>query len=212
MISPAAFIPVAEASGLIVPIGTWVLEHACKLAATLKENLSVAVNISPAQFTSGKLVDAVSAVLAKSGLAASRLELEITESSLLEKTSETLQILKSLKELGVSIVLDDFGTGYSGLGYLNSFPFDKIKIDRSFVKDLGTRQKSRELVRAAVNIGQSLGLVTLAEGIETQDQLEFLRGLGCLQGQGYLFSPAMPESQISDALLLHGSAGRKAIA
>jgi EAL domain-containing protein (putative c-di-GMP-specific phosphodiesterase class I) len=212
MISPAAFIPVAEASGLIVPIGTWVLEHACKLAATLKENLSVAVNISPAQFKSGKLVDSVSAALAKSGLAASRLELEITESSLLEKTSETLQILKSLKELGVSIVLDDFGTGYSGLGYLNSFPFDKIKIDRSFVKDLGTRQKSRELVRAAVNIGQSLGLVTLAEGIETQDQLEFLRGLGCLQGQGYLFSPAMPESQISDALLLHGSAGRKAIA
>ena len=209
MISPAAFIPIAESSGMIVPIGTWVLEQSCKLAATLQKNLSVAVNISPTQFKSGNLAAAVSAALKKSGLPAHRLELEITESSLLEKTSETLQILKSLKELGVSIALDDFGTGYSGLGYLNSFPFDKIKIDRSFVKDLGTMRKSRELVRAAVNIGHSLGLVTLAEGIETQEQLEFLRSLGCHQGQGYLFSPAIPAGEIADGLKLKSNLGSK---
>jgi EAL domain-containing protein (putative c-di-GMP-specific phosphodiesterase class I) len=212
MISPADFIPIAESSGMIVPIGNWVLEQSCKLATTLQKNLSVAVNISPVQFKSGKLVDAVSAALGKYGLAAHRLELEITESLLLEKSSETLDILKSLKELGVSIALDDFGIGYSGLGYLNSFPIDKIKIDRSFIKDLGSKPRSKELVRAAVNIGHSLGLMTLAEGIETQEQLGILRALGCQQGQGFLFSPAIPASQIGDALLLHGSAGRKAIA
>ncbi|MDO8352935.1 MAG: EAL domain-containing protein, partial [Aestuariivirga sp.] len=129
MISPADFIPIAESSGMIVPMGNWVLEQSCKLAATLQKKLSVAVNISPAQFKSGKLVDVVSAALKKYGLAAHRLELEITESLLLEKSSETLAVLKSLKELGVVIALDDFGTGYSGLGYLNSFPIDKIKID-----------------------------------------------------------------------------------
>ena len=141
MISPADFIPIAESSGMIVPIGNWVLEQSCKLAATLQKNLSVAVNISPAQFKSGKLVDVVSAALRKYGLAPHRLELEITESLLLEKSSETLDVLKSLKELGVVIALDDFGTGYSGLGYLNSFPIDKIKIDRSFIKDLGMQAK-----------------------------------------------------------------------
>ena len=141
MISPAAFIPIAESSGMIVPMGNWVLEQSCKLAATLQKNLSVAVNISPAQFKSGKLVEVVSAALRKYGLAAHRLELEITESLLLEKSSETLDVLKSLKELGVVIALDDFGTGYSGLGYLNSFPIDKIKIDRSFIKDLGVEAK-----------------------------------------------------------------------
>jgi len=212
MISPAAFIPIAESSGLIVPIGNWVLEQSCKLAATWRKNLSVAVNISPAQFKSGKLVDVVCAALAKYGLAPHRLELEITESLLLEKSSETLEVLRSLKELGVVIALDDFGTGYSGLGYLNSFPIDKIKIDRSFIKDLGSKPRSKELVRAAINIGHSLGLMTLAEGIETPEQLGILRALGCQHGQGFLFSPAIPASQIGDALLLHGTPGRKAIA
>jgi diguanylate cyclase (GGDEF)-like protein/PAS domain S-box-containing protein len=212
MVSPADFIPIAESCGLIVPIGNWVLEQSCKLASTWRKNLSVAVNISPAQFKSGKLVDVVCAALAKHGLAPHRLELEITESLLLEKSSETLEVLRNLKDLGVVIALDDFGTGYSGLGYLNSFPIDKIKIDRSFIKDLGSKSRSKELVRAAVNIGHSLGLMTLAEGIETQEQLGILRALGCQQGQGFLFSPAIPASQISDALLLHGSAGRKAIA
>jgi EAL domain-containing protein (putative c-di-GMP-specific phosphodiesterase class I) len=212
MISPADFIPIAESSGMIVPIGNWVLEQSCKLATTLQKNLSVAVNISPVQFKSGKLVDAVSAALGKHGLAAHRLELEITESLLLEKSSETLDILKSLKELGVSIALDDFGTGYSGLGYLNSFPIDKIKIDRSFIKDLGCKPRSKELVRAAINMGHSLGLMTLAEGIETQEQLDILRALGCQQGQGFLFSPGIPASQINDALLLHGNPNHRAIA
>ena len=205
MIPPSAFIPVAESSGLIVPIGAWVLEQSCKLATLLQENLTIAVNISPAQFKSGKLVEVVSGALEKSGLAADRLELEITESCLLEKTSETLQILKDLKELGVSIALDDFGTGYCGLGYLSSFPFDKIKIDQSFVKDVETTRKSAEIFRAVINIGHSLGLVTLAEGIETKEQLEFLRALGCQQGQGFLFSPAIPASEIPAALKLKGN-------
>ena len=150
--------------------------------------------------------------LKKYGLAPHRLELEITESLLLEKSSETLDILKSLKELGVVIALDDFGTGYSGLGYLNSFPIDKIKIDRSFTKDLGIKPRSRELVRAAINMGHSLGLMTLAEGIETQEQLDILRALGCQHGQGFLFSPAIPAGRISDALLLHGNPNHRAIA
>lgn len=212
MISPADFIPIAESSGMIVPMGNWVLEQSCRLAATLQKKLSVAVNISPAQFKSGKLVDVVAAALKKYALAPHRLELEITESLLLEKSSETLDVLKSLKELGVVIALDDFGTGYSGLGYLNSFPIDKIKIDRSFIKDLGCKPRSKELVRAAINIGHSLGLMTLAEGIETQEQLDILRGLGCQQGQGFLFSRGIPASQINDALLLHGNPNHRAIA
>ncbi len=212
MISPAAFIPIAESSGMIVPMGNWVLEQSCRLAATLQKNLAIAVNISPAQFKSGKLVEVVSAALIKYGLAAHRLELEITESLLLEKSSETLGVLKSLKELGVVIALDDFGTGYSGLGYLNSFPIDKIKIDRSFIKDLGVEPRSRELVRAAINMGHSLGLMTLAEGIETKEQLAILRSLGCQHGQGFLFSPAIPADRISGALLLQGTANRRAIA
>ena len=212
MISPADFIPIAESSGMIVPMGNWVLEQSCRLAATLQKKLSIAVNISPAQFKSGKLVDVVSGALKKYALAPHRLELEITESLFLEKSSETLDILKSLKELGVVIALDDFGTGYSGLGYLNSFPIDKIKIDRSFIKNLGIEPRSKELVRAAINMGHSLGLLTLAEGIETQEQLEILRALGCQHGQGFLFSPAIPAGQINDKLLLHGNPNHRAIA
>jgi diguanylate cyclase (GGDEF)-like protein/PAS domain S-box-containing protein len=212
MISPAAFIPIAESSGMIVPMGNWVLDQSCKLAATLHKKLSVAVNISPAQFKSGKLVDVVSAALKNHGLPAHRLELEITESLLLEKSSETFDVLKSLKDLGVVIALDDFGTGYSGLGYLNSFPIDKIKIDRSFIKSLGIEPRSKELVRAAINMGHSLGLMTLAEGIETEEQLEILRALGCQHGQGFLFSPGIPASQIDDRLLLHGNPNHRAIA
>jgi EAL domain-containing protein (putative c-di-GMP-specific phosphodiesterase class I) len=170
------------------------------VATTLNEDLTMAVNISPAQFKSGKLVEAVFTAIAKSGLAAHRLELEITESCLLERTSENLEILTDLKALGVSIALDDFGTDYCGLGYLGSFPFDKIKIDQCFVRDVDTTKKSAEIFRAVINIGQSLGLVTLAEGIETKEQLAFLRTLGCRQGQGFLFSPAIPADEIAAAL------------
>ncbi|MBZ0262444.1 MAG: EAL domain-containing protein [Hyphomicrobiales bacterium] len=205
MIPPSAFIPIAESSGMIVAIGTWVLEQSCQLATTWKKNLSIAVNVSPAQFKSGKLVAIIAAALEKSGLAAHRLELEITESVLLEKSSETLEILKSLKNLGVSIALDDFGIGYSGLGYLNSFPIDKIKIDQSFIRDIGIKSKAVELIRAAINIGQSLGIETLAEGIETKEQLEILQTLGCQLGQGFLFSRAIPAGDIADALKLKGN-------
>ena len=205
MIPPLDFIPIAESSGMIVPIGAWVLNQTCQLATTLQENLSIAVNVSPVQFKSGKLVEAVAAALRKSGLAAHRLELEITESILLENSSETLSILTSLKGLGVSIALDDFGTGYSGLGSLNNFPIDKIKIDRSFVKELGTKPKSVELIRAAINIGRNLGILTLAEGIETKEQLEILRALGCQQGQGFLFSRAVPASEISEKLIVRSN-------
>lgn len=208
MIPPAAFIQIAESSGIIVPIGNWVLEQACRVAVTWQKHLSIAVNVSPAQFKSGKLVGAVIAALTKSGLAAHRLELEITESSLLEKSSEMLDVLKSLKDLGVSIALDDFGTGYSGLGYLNSFPIDKIKIDQSFIRDIGVKPKAVELIRAAINIGQNLGLTTLAEGIETPEQLEILRALGCQQGQGFLFSRAIPASEIADTLKLSSPSKR----
>ena len=205
MIAPSAFIPIAEASGVIVPIGTWVLEQSCLLAATWQENLSIAVNVSPAQFKSGKLVEAVAGALLKSGLASHRLELEITESILLEKSPETLGILKSLKNLGVSIALDDFGTGYSGLGYLNSYPIDKIKIDQSFIRDIGIKSKAVELIRAAVKIGQSLGLRTLAEGIETKEQLNILRTLGCQQGQGFLFGRQFRQARLPMRLKLKGN-------
>ena len=213
MIAPSAFIPVAEASGLIIPIGTWVLEQSCLLAASWQENISISVNISPAQFKSGKLVAAVAGALRSAGLAAHRLELEITASILLEKSPETLDILRNLKNLGVSIALDDFGTGYSGLGYLNSYPIDKIKIDQSFVRDIGIKSKAVELIRAAVKIGQSLGLRTLAEGIETKEQLSILRALGCQQGQGFLFGPAIPADGIAERLKLKGKPdARKSVA
>ena len=205
VISPASFIPIAESSGIILSMGQWVLGQACLMATTWPDDLSVAVNISPIQFKSGTLVSDVASVLRKSRLEPHRLELEITESILIEKSSEMLDILMNLKSLGVSIVLDDFGTGYSGLGYLNNFPIDKIKIDRSFVNNLGTTPKSGELIRAAINIGQSLGITTLAEGIETKEQLEILRALGCQQGQGFLFSPAIPASEIPCALKLNGN-------
>jgi len=203
LIPPAVFIPIAESTGMILQIGTWVLEQACLMAAIWKDDISVSVNVSAVQIKSGLLVGAVDQALKKSRLSAHRLELEITESCLLENSAQTLHILGGLKGLGVSISLDDFGTGYSGLNSLSRFPFDKIKIDRSFVMDIGVRKKSEELVRAIVNIGHSLQMSTLAEGIETAEQLRFLRSLGCEQGQGYLFSQAVPAEEIDASLKYH---------
>lgn len=198
MIPPSTFIPIAESSGQILSIGKWALGQACREASTWWDELSIAVNVSPIQFKSSNLVETVANALKVSRLDPSRLELEITESVLLEKSSDILEVLQRLKALGVTIALDDFGTGFSGLGYLNSFPIDKIKIDRSFVNGLSESSKSIELVRAAISIGQGMGIITLAEGIETKEQLVILKALGCHQGQGYLFDAAMPGSKISN--------------
>jgi diguanylate cyclase (GGDEF)-like protein/PAS domain S-box-containing protein len=202
MISPAEFIPVAEDIGLIVALGEWVLREACTEAMNWPADIKVAVNLSPVQFRSRNLVLAVISALAHSGLSPRRLELEITESVFLAETEANLAILHQLRELGVSISMDDFGTGYSSLSYLRSFPFDKIKIDRSFVKDLAERTDCVAIVRAISGLGRSLNITTTAEGVETTDQLDWLRAEGCNEVQGFLFSAARPASEI--AALLSG--------
>ncbi|KRR04790.1 diguanylate cyclase [Bradyrhizobium jicamae] len=205
MISPAEFIPVAEDIGLIVALGEWVLREACSEAANWPDDIKVAVNLSPVQFRSRNLVQAVISALAHSGLSPRRLELEITESVFLAETEANLAILHQLRELGVSISMDDFGTGYSSLSYLRSFPFDKIKIDRSFVKDLVERTDCVAIVRAISGLGRSLNITTTAEGVETTDQLDWLRAEGCNQVQGFLFSAAKPASEIAELLARFGA-------
>jgi diguanylate cyclase (GGDEF)-like protein/PAS domain S-box-containing protein len=205
MISPVDFIPVAEDIGLIVPLGEWVLREACGEAARWPDEIKVAVNLSAVQFRSRNLVQVVISALAQSGLAPTRLELEITESILLAETEANLAILHQLRALGVSISMDDFGTGYSSLSYLRSFPFDKIKIDRSFVKDLAERADCVAIVRAISGLGRSLNITTTAEGVETTDQLDWLRAEGCNQVQGFLFSAARPASEIDELLLRFGA-------
>jgi predicted signal transduction protein with EAL and GGDEF domain len=200
MISPAEFIPVAEDIGLIVPLGEWVLREACAEAMNWPEDIKVAVNLSPAQFRSRNLVQAVVSALAHSGLSPRRLELEITESVFLAETEANLAILHQLRELGVSISLDDFGTGYSSLSYLRSFPFDKIKIDRSFVQGIAERTDCVAIVRAISGLGRSLNITTTAEGVETVDQLDWLRAEGCNEVQGFLFSAARPAAELGTLL------------
>jgi len=202
MVSPADFIPVAEDIGLIVGLGEWVLREACSEAVKWPAEIKVAVNLSPVQFRSRNLVQAVISALAHSGLSPRRLELEITESVFLAETEANLAILHQIRELGVSISMDDFGTGYSSLSYLRSFPFDKIKIDRSFVKDLAQRSDCVAIVRAISGLGRSLNITTTAEGVETTDQLDWLRAEGCNEVQGFLFSAARPASEL--AALLSG--------
>jgi diguanylate cyclase (GGDEF)-like protein len=188
-ISPATFIPAAEATGLIVQIGEWVLRAACAEAATWPHDVRVAVNLSTIQLKSRGLMQAVMGALAASGLAPQRLELEITESVLLNDSEATRAILRQLHDLGVRIALDDFGTGYSSLSYLRSFPFDKIKIDRCFIADLSSdSHHARAILRAVVQLGSSLGMTTTAEGVETDEQLSIVRQEGCTEVQGYIFS------------------------
>jgi diguanylate cyclase (GGDEF)-like protein len=196
MISPADFIPVAEETGLINQIGDWVLTTACAEAAKWPNEIRLAVNVSPVQFKSGTLALKVTAALAASGLAANRLELEITEAVLIRDDEAALAVLHQLRAIGVSIALDDFGTGYSSLSYLQRFPFDKIKIDRSFIRDVAQPGGSSTIIQAVVNIARSRDMTTTAEGVETQEQLDALRTLGCTQMQGYLFSAAVPASAI----------------
>jgi diguanylate cyclase (GGDEF)-like protein/PAS domain S-box-containing protein len=188
MIAPSEFIPLAEEIGLIVPLGQWILQQACRIAATWPEHVRVAVNLSPVQFRHPGLVGMVTSALANAGLSPARLELEITESVLMQDDPATMEMLHRLKTLGIAIALDDFGTGYSSLSYLRSFPFDKIKIDRSFVADMESRADAAAIVRAVASLGSSLGMTTTAEGIETQAQLDRLRAEGCKEVQGYLLS------------------------
>jgi EAL domain-containing protein (putative c-di-GMP-specific phosphodiesterase class I) len=196
MVPPLDFIPLAEETGLIVSIGEWVLREACREAAAWPDDVSVAINLSPVQFKSRNLLPTVVSALAASGLPPARLQLEITESLLLQESDDTLAMLHQLRSLGIRIAMDDFGTGYSSLGYLQKFPFDKIKIDRSFVHNMTERPDSLAIVRAVAAMGASLGMMTTAEGVETTEQLERLKAEGCTEAQGYLFSPPRPAAEV----------------
>ena len=195
-ISPAKFIPLAEDIGLIGPIGEWVLLRACTEAVGWPKHIRLAVNLSPVQFNSGDLVDCVRDALEQSGLAADRLELEITESVLLLDNEATISALHELRSIGVRVAMDDFGTGYSSLSYLRAFPFDKIKIDRSFVRELGENKHCTAIIQAVTGLGKSLGITTVAEGVETKAQLEHLKDDGCDEVQGYLVSRALPAAEL----------------
>jgi diguanylate cyclase (GGDEF)-like protein len=196
LVSPLDFIPLAEEIGLIVPIGEWVVRQACRDAMTWPEHMSVAVNVSPAQFKSDRLVETIISALAGSGLPARRLEVEITEGVLLQNNDHTLETLHRLRKLGVRVSMDDFGTGYSSLSYLRSFPFDKIKIDRSFVKDLTSKPDGEAIIRAIAGLGKSLGMTTVAEGVETAEQMQRIRLEGCTDVQGYLISKPVPAEDL----------------
>jgi diguanylate cyclase (GGDEF)-like protein/PAS domain S-box-containing protein len=200
MIAPDEFIPLAEDIGLIVPLGEWVLRQACEEAVHWPDDIRVAVNLSAAQFRSRNLVQTVVMALAASGLPPRRLELEITETVLLRENDANLAVLHQLRGLGVRIALDDFGTGYSSLSYLRSFPFDKIKIDRSFVRDLPDNPGCRTIIRSVAELASGLGMVTTAEGVETLHQMNELRVEGCTEAQGFLFSPPRPASQVREIL------------
>jgi diguanylate cyclase (GGDEF)-like protein/PAS domain S-box-containing protein len=200
MISPAEFIPVAEDTGLINGLGGLMLRRACLDAALWPEDVRVAVNLSPAQFRTGNLLSIVIDALKQSGLPARRLELEITETLLLEKSGQVLATLYGLRALGVRISMDDFGTGYSSLSYLRSFPFDKIKIDQSFVRDLAANRDAQAIVRSIISLGIGLGVTITDEGVETEAELGCLRAEGCHEGQGFLFSRPRPNSEIAGLL------------
>jgi diguanylate cyclase (GGDEF)-like protein/PAS domain S-box-containing protein len=198
LVPPDEFIPVAEESGLITAIGEWVLREACQEAASWPKPLSIAVNLSPVQFLKDELPALVHTVLLETGLSGSRLELEITEGVLVNNFSRVSAILRQLKSLGVRVAMDDFGTGYSSLSYLQSFPFDKIKIDRSFVSSLRDNASSQAIVRAIIGLGRGLKVPLIAEGVETQEQLEFLREAGCEEAQGYLIGAPRPIDAYSE--------------
>jgi diguanylate cyclase (GGDEF)-like protein len=200
-IPPASFIPLAEEIGFIVPLGEWVIREACQAAARWPEHLNVAVNISAAQFRGTSLMTVIVNALATSGLHPTRLEIEITESVLLQDREATLAVLHRLRSLGIRIAMDDFGTGYSSLTYLQSFPFDKIKIDRSFVKDITENAGSLYIVRAVAALANGMGMAATAEGVETSEQLDEIAAVGCTEMQGYLFSKPLPMAEIERLFL-----------
>lgn len=196
VVSPADFIPIAEETGLIVPLGEWVLRTACAEAVNWPEHIKVAVNLSPAQLNNRNLLSTVTGILAETGMPARKLQLEITETVLLQNTFATLATLHELRKLGVQIALDDFGTGYSSLSYLRSFPFDKIKIDRSFIQDLSNGSEPAAIVNAVANLAKCLNMASTAEGVETEQQRDMLQAIGCTEMQGYLFSRARPAQEL----------------
>ncbi len=201
-VSPLEFIPVAEDIGIITTIGEWVLRTACLEAATWPGLHAVSVNVSALQFQNSNLVATVMSALGESGLDPRRLELEITESVMLDAGGTAFAMLQKLRKMGVRVALDDFGTGYSSMGYLQSFPFDRIKIDQSFVRGTSNQAVGRAIVRAIASIGQSLGMETVAEGVETEEQMARIASDGCTDVQGYLISRPMPPEQIGSFLLL----------
>ena len=198
-IQPAEFIALAEEAGLASEIGDWALRRACAQAARWSSPVKVAVNLSPLQIKR-ELVEVVLQALAASGLAPHRLELEITETALMQDSQNTLATLHQLRQLGVRVVMDNFGRGYCSLSYLRSFPFDKIKIDRAFVADMDRGEEARALVEAIVGLGRNLGMVTVAEGVESFTQLEMVQGFGCAEAQGYYFSPAVEPGEVERVL------------
>jgi EAL domain-containing protein (putative c-di-GMP-specific phosphodiesterase class I) len=201
MIGPGEFIPLAEETGLIVPIGEWVLRKACAEAARWPANLTIAVNLSPAQFRSPQLVPNVMSALAFARIAPHRLELEVTESVIMQDRDAAFAALGELRQRGVRIALDDFGTGYSSLSFLQGFPFDKVKIDRSFVKELASpREESRRIAQAVVRFAVSLGKTTTAEGVETKELLDLVRAEGCSEMQGYCYAAAQPSVELAGLL------------
>ncbi|OPZ00889.1 diguanylate cyclase [Bradyrhizobium sacchari] len=211
LVLPGEFIPLAEETGLIVPLGEWVLRTACAEAAKWPQEVGIAINLSPAQFRSKELAPVIVGALASSGIAPHRLELEVTETVIMHDSEAVFAVLAQLRELGVRIALDDFGTGYSSLSFLQRFPFDKVKIDRSFVDELSsTRAEARHLARAVVRFAVSLGKTTTAEGVETEEQLDILREEGCMETQGYYFSRPMPASDVARMLRRDGAAIRAA--
>ncbi len=192
MVPPSTFIPLAEESGIVTALGEWVLREACREAASWPQPLNIAINLSPVQFQHGDLPQLVHEVLLETGLSPARLELEITEGVLIGDFNRAVAILRRLKNLGLRIAMDDFGTGYSSLSYLQSFPFDKIKIDRTFIANLGHSQQAATIIRAVIALGRGLDLPVIAEGVETQEQLNFLAKEHCSEIQGYLIGRPMP--------------------
>jgi EAL domain-containing protein (putative c-di-GMP-specific phosphodiesterase class I) len=192
LLAPDTFISTAEQNGLIVEIGEWVLRQACRDAASWTKPLQISINLSPVQFRNGDFPDLLQAVLSKTGLAPERLELEITEGVLINDTSRALSILRRLKSVGVKVAMDDFGTGFSSLSSLQSFPFDKIKIDRSFVSGVDSNPQSAAIVRAVIALGNGLHIPVIAEGVETESEHDFLKREGCRQVQGYLIGRPQP--------------------
>jgi EAL domain-containing protein (putative c-di-GMP-specific phosphodiesterase class I) len=198
VIPPAQFIPLAEETGLILPLGEWVIREACRQAfawqAAGLRPLRVAVNLSAQQFRQKNLVDIVRSALTSARLEPQYLELELTESAVMDDAEESISILRELSQLGVRISVDDFGTGYSSLSYLRRLPLDKLKIDRAFIREVVTSRDDAAIVRAIVSLAHALRLQVIAEGVETPDQLEFLQGLGCDQYQGFHFSAPVPSN------------------